>query len=224
MKPASQSIVRNVLLPMMLLVMSAATANDVSIKVTGSNGKPVADAVVYLQPLAGTTIPPTLATRPTKPATIEQIDREFVPYVIPVRAGTTVNFPNRDPLMHHVYSFSTVKSFEIKLYSSELPRGIVFDKPGIVTLGCNIHDWMLGYIFVADTPWFAKTAANGAARIADAVAGEYEVHLWHPEQQAAIPPKPVRVEGRTNMELALSIDITPRKKKFKPPLNPAQYR
>jgi len=198
-----------------------AAAGDIAIKVTDSQGKPVADAVASVLPLAGVEPPPARAGRS---ATIEQIEREAVPHVMAVRAGTTVNFPNRDPLMHHVYSFSSVKNFEIKLYSGELPRGIVFDKPGIVTLGCNIHDWMLGYLFVADTPWFAKSGAAGTARIADLLPGEYEVRLWHPDQRAAVPAKPIRVDNRSNQELPFSIDIVSRKKKFKPPLNPAQYR
>jgi plastocyanin len=222
MKQANPSITRIWLLPI-LLAATSALAVDIDVKVFDLQGKAVADAVVQAHALAGNPAPPP-AARPSRTATIEQIDREFVPYVMPVRTGTTVNFPNRDPLMHHVYSFSSVKNFEIKLYSGELPRGIVFDKAGIVTLGCNIHDWMLGYIFVADTPWFAKTGASGAARIADLSPGEYELRLWHPDQRATAPAKPIKVDARTNTEWLLTIDVGVRKKKFKPPLNPAQYR
>jgi plastocyanin len=221
MKPAIPSIVRAWLPPLALFAACTASANDIIVRVANKEGKPVADAVVYFHSQGS---PQAATARPSRPATIEQIDREFVPYVMAVRAGTTVNFPNRDPLMHHVYSFSSVKNFEIKLYSGELPRGIVFDKPGIVTLGCNIHDWMLGYIFIADTPWFAKTAADGTARIADLPAGDYEIRLWHPEQRGGVAAKPVRHDGRTNQELGLTADVSLRKKKFKPPLNPAQYR
>ncbi len=188
--------------------------------VVDAGGRPLADAVVTATPLPGTVVPP----RTPRTATMEQIDREFVPYVMPVRTGTTVNFPNRDPLMHHVYSFSRVKNFEIKLYSGELPRGIVFDKAGIVTLGCNIHDWMLGYIFVADTPYFAKTDAGGTAQLGELAAGEYDVQAWHPDQRATAAPKPARVDGLSNIGISFTINVATRKPKFKPPLNPAQYR
>lgn len=188
--------------------------------VVDTAGRPLADAVVAATPLPGTVVPP----RTSRTATMEQIDREFVPHVMPVRTGTTVNFPNRDPLMHHVYSFSRVKNFEIKLYSGELPRGIVFDKPGIVTLGCNIHDWMLGYIFVADTPYFGTTDASGMAQLGELAAGEYEVQAWHPDQRATVLAKPARADGRSSIGMSFTIDVAPRKAKFKPPLNPAQYR
>ena len=102
-----------------------------------------------------------------KLAAIAQVDREFVPYMTVLQTGTTVTFPNRDPIQHHVYSFSPAKSFEIKLYSGKSPSEILFDKPGVVTLGCNIHDWMIGYMLVVSTPYFAKTDAGGIARLRD---------------------------------------------------------
>jgi plastocyanin len=197
-----------------------AFANTVAVKVVSENGAPVPDAVVYAQPISGTNVP---AASP-KAATMEQVDREFVPHVLAIRVGTKVNFPNRDPLMHHVYSFSKVKNFEIKLYSGELPHAIVFDKPGVVTLGCNIHDWMLGYIFVAETPYFAKTDASGAAALKDLVPGEFELRVWHPDQRTASTAKPLRFDSRNNVDLAFTVEVVPQKRKFKPPLNPTQYR
>ncbi len=189
-------------------------------KASDASGNPLADAVIYALPKAGTPIP----ARVPRPMAIEQKDREFVPYVTPVQAGTTVNFPNRDPLLHHVYSFSPAKSFEIKLYSGDAARGILFDKPGTVTLGCNIHDWMIGYILVVESPWFAKTGSDGRALIGEIPAGEFEVHLWHPTQRAAIDPKPVKLDARTSAELEFKIDIAPRKKPFKPMLDGTRYK
>jgi plastocyanin len=83
------------------------------------------------------------------------IDREFTPYVSVIQTGTRVEFPNRDPIQHHVYSFSPAKTFEIKLYSGRSPESILFDKPGVITIGCNIHDWMIAYVLVVPTPYFA---------------------------------------------------------------------
>ena len=147
-------------LSLSLLALAAAAANAATLQaqVKDAAGKPLADAVVYA--IAGA----TYEVKPSKaPVAVEQIDREFVPYVTVIQMGTTVTFPNRDPILHHVYSFSPAKSFEIKLYTGKSPVEVVFDKPGVVTLGCNIHDWMIGYIAVVPTPWFGKTDAAGTA-------------------------------------------------------------
>ena len=189
-------------------------------KVSDASGNPMADAVIYALPKSGTGIP----ARIPRPMAIEQKEREFVPYVTPVQTGTTVNFPNRDPLLHHVYSFSPAKSFEIKLYSGDAPRGILFDRPGTVTLGCNIHDWMIGYILVVDTPWFAKTDNSGRGTIGEIPVGEFDVHLWHPTQRIATAPKPVKIDARGSAELEFRVDITPRKKPFKPMLDGTRYK
>ena len=202
--------------------MSGAPAMAASViaSVTDASGAPVADAVVYAKPMTGTIVPSRVASH----ASIEQLDREFVPYVTAVQKGTTINFPNRDPLLHHVYSFSPAKQFEIKLYSGDPARGILFDKTGIVTLGCNIHDWMLGYILVVDTPYFAKTDQTGVARISELVAGEYEIHVWHPQQRENVAAKPSRLDAKSNAETQLTLQVALRKQKFKPPASPIQYK
>ena len=143
--------------------------------VTDEKGKPIEDAVVSLMPLgAPLTLPPATG------AVMDQHDKEFVPYVLPVYVGTRVNFPNRDNIRHHVYSFSSPKKFELPLYIGTPATPVVFDKPGGVALGCNIHDWMLAYIYVLTTPHFAKTAADGKARLDGLAHGSYEARVWHP--------------------------------------------
>ena len=92
---------------------------------------------------------------------VDQINLEFVPHVKPVVVGSPVYFPNKDDVRHHVYSFSPAKRFELPLYSGTPAAPVVFDRPGIVAIGCNIHDWMLGYIYVAETPYLA---AHGGRR------------------------------------------------------------
>ena len=197
-----------------------ASAASVVVTLTDQKGAALADAVVYARPTAGTRVP-----MPTqKPVAVEQKDREFVPYVSVVQTGTTVTFPNRDPLLHHVYSFSSAKNFEIKLYSGEASRSILFDKAGVVTLGCNIHDWMLGYILVVETPYFEKSGSDGRASINDMVAGEFEIHVWHPNQRAAARMKPVKLDARINIVLDFTLDVVPRKKPFKPALDGIRYK
>lgn len=108
-----------------------------------------------------------------------QKDKAFVPRLRVIQTGSAVNFPNFDTVRHHVYSFSPTKPFEIKLYAGTPASPVVFDKPGTATLGCNIHDRMLGYIHVVDTPYFGVTDANGAVSI-DIPPGEHRVRVWLP--------------------------------------------
>lgn len=149
--------------------MQAAT---LSVAVVDKAGAPVADAAVFAMPLGAKP-----AQKPGR-ASIDQVNKEFVPLLSVMQVGTTVTFPNHDNIRHHVYSFSPAKVFELKLYSGQPAQPIVFDKPGIVVLGCNIHDWMISYVVVVDTPYFARTDASGKAQI-DLPQGEYDVKLWH---------------------------------------------
>jgi hypothetical protein len=111
---------------------------------------------------------------------VDQSDREFVPYVKPILVGTSVRFPNKDNIRHHVYSFSSTKKFELPLYAGTPAAPVIFDKPGVVTLGCNIHDWMIGFIYVADTPYFGKSGADGIVLLSNLPPGDYTVRVWHP--------------------------------------------
>jgi len=103
-----------------------------------------------------------------------------------VLVGTRVAFPNRDKVQHHVYSVSPAKRFEIPLYIGDSKEAIVFDHPGVVTLGCNIHDWMVAYVVVLSTPYFAKTGADGSALVAALPPGHYRLSVWHPRLKAAV--------------------------------------
>jgi len=155
---------------------------------------------------------------------IEQIDREFTPYVSVIQTGTRVEFPNRDPIQHHVYSFSPAKTFEIKLYSGRSPESILFDKPGVITIGCNIHDWMIAYVLVVPTPYFAPVNSAGNALLRDLRPGAYEVHAWHPRQKAAPAPVALSLEGAaSSLGAAFNVEVEPRKPRYKPPLDRLRY-
>lgn len=156
-------------------VQAQGRAGPVEASVTDDKGKPIEDAVVSLIAPGAPAAAPAPAT-----AVMDQHDREFVPHVLPVYVGARVNFPNRDNIRHHVYSFSAPKKFELPLYIGTPAAPLVFDKPGVVALGCNIHDWMLAYIYVLTTPHFAKTAADGKARVDGPAPGTYEARVWHP--------------------------------------------
>jgi plastocyanin len=169
---------------------AAASAESLSVAVTDAAGAPLADAVVWAVPQGA---PAPAAATPPATAAIDQIKRRFVPAVSVVRTGTAVSFPNMDNIRHHVYSFSAAKAFEIKLYSGVPSEPIVFDKPGLVVLGCNIHDQMVGHLMVVDTPHFALSGADGTARLASLPPGAYQVHVWHPDH-AADAPSSLRVD------------------------------
>jgi plastocyanin len=201
-----------------LAAPAALRAASVQAQVRDAARAPVADAVIYATPAAG----PTEA-RAGRQAAIEQVDREFVPYVNVVQTGTSVSFPNRDPILHHVYSFSHAKTFEIKLYTGKSPGAIVFDKPGVVNIGCNIHDWMIAYLLVVSTPYFAKTNASGMAQLRDLPAGSYELRVWHPEQRAAAEAQALSLEAAAAPTVAFVVDTLPRKARYKPPLDRMKY-
>ena len=158
-----------------------AHASEIAARVTDSRGKPVVDAVVVAVPADANA---RTGTRPHE-AVVDQVDKEFVPRVMAIFVGTSVTFPNHDDVRHHVYSFSAAKRFELPLYSGVPAKPVVFDKPGVVVLGCNIHDWMIGYIYVSESPYFAKTASDGKAVISDLPPRTYVVRVWHPEQDEA---------------------------------------
>ncbi len=179
-------------------------ALEVSVK--DDKGRPVKDAVVYAAAKGGVAPPPQGAA-----AVIDQVDKEFVPRVTAVRAGTAVSFPNRDRIRHHVYSFSPVKTFEIPLYKGVPSRPVLFDKPGVVALGCNIHDWMSAHVFVAETPFFAVTGPDGKARIDGLDPGEYAVEVWHPRMKG-VPRstrKSIAVKGDKGPETSFVIQQAP---------------
>ena len=184
------------LLPCLLLFFALqAPGAELSSQITDSKGGPVADAVVSLIPL-DTPAPPVAATASTE---IAQQDQEFIPYVTVIQAGTHVVFPNRDTVQHHVYSLSKAKKFELPLYNPGQKESMVFDIAGLVTVGCNIHDWMISHLIVVPTPWFAKSDAAGAARV-EAPAGRYRLELWHPRLATPLSKEVVLTDGTPTKE------------------------
>ncbi len=163
-------------LPIAHAATEAPTA-DIAVTVVDDKAAPVADAVVVAVPLDGNLRLP----RPPATEVVDQVDKEFLPKVKPILVGSAVTFPNHDNVRHHVYSFSAAKRFELPLYAGVPARPVLFDKPGVVVLGCNIHDWMIGYIYVSDSPYYAKTDAQGHALLTDLPPRAYAVRVWHPQ-------------------------------------------
>lgn len=170
-------------LPAMLALVSAAQAATLQVNVTDDAGKPLPGAVVFLESREA-----ARAVRPLEGMEIAQQNRSFVPGVRVVTRGTSVTFPNRDTVRHHVYSFSPAKKFELKLYIGTPANPVLFDQPGVVVLGCNIHDDMVGWVLVLDTPFFGQSADNGRVVLADVPEGSYRLRVWHSHLPVGTPP------------------------------------
>ncbi len=171
--------------------------------VNSDGGGPVKDAVVFALPLDANGKP----VAPPKPIDIDQVDKEYVPYVTAVQVGTAINFPNHDQIRHHVYSFSDAKTFEIPLYRGTPRDPILFDQPGAVPLGCNIHDWMSAYVFVSETPYFALTDAAGRANLAGLPPGDYAVRVWHPRLKGDPEATSQRISAASDSDSSLTFSI-----------------
>lgn len=174
------------------LADGVALAGGLEIEVVDAGGAPLEYVALALLPAAAGAAP----ERPAAPAAvIVQRDKTFIPLVTTVSTGTAVSFPNEDTVRHHVYSFSEARTFELKLYIGTPAKPVVFDRPGLVVLGCNIHDHMVAYVMVADTPWVASTAADGRARFEAVPDGDYALQYWYPGwADFSEPPRlPLRV-------------------------------
>jgi hypothetical protein len=145
---------------------------------------------------------------------VAQKDLTFVPFVTAVQKGSAIEFPNQDKTRHHVYSFSPAKVFELKLYAGKPEAPVIFEKAGVVALGCNIHDYMQAYVYVGTSPFLAVTNVDGVATFAELPAGEYQVKLWHPWQQS--DPVIGKVSIPLTSETLLQIDVLRQQKPTKP--------
>ena len=163
-------------------LIARAQAGSVAAEILDQNGAPLANAVVMLVAEAKSDVAP-----PTHLATdkiIDQRDETFLPLVTIVPRGGRVTFSNNDPTMHQVYSFSAIRQFEFTLAKGQKSAAVQFDKSGVAAIGCNIHDHMIAYVFVSDSPWTGLSGADGRVTFADVPAGLYVAQLWHPR----LPP------------------------------------
>ena len=191
-------------LPAALLVLCAcATSNagEIVVEVTDQTGKPLPEAVAYAYAVSGAPKPASATT-----AKIDQVSKQFVPQVTIVQTGTSVDFPNSDNIRHSIYSFSTPKVFTQKLYSGKQAPPVVFDKPGLVLLGCNIHDQMVAWVVVVDTPYNGKSGADGKVALKNLPAGDYNVNAWYPALGFEPFIRKVAVEATGATSVAVKLD------------------
>ena len=151
-----------------------ALAATLAITVHTADGHALPGAVITAWPAEATARHPAPAH-----AVMDQVNRAFVPDLLVIPVGSTVTFPNSDSVSHQIYSFSPARRFQLPLYRGKPYPPVHFDTPGVVTLGCNIHDEMLAYLVVTDAPYFGRTDTSGTWS-AEVTRGRYRIAVWHP--------------------------------------------
>lgn len=193
------------------------------VEITDSEGEPISEAVVEIL------VPESIFAEfnVISSAQVDQVDKEFVPTVSTVVVGSEVSFPNSDEILHHVYSFSPVKSFNIPLYGQGDNDDFAetFDQVGVVEIGCNIHDWMLAYIYVGETNLMAISDTTGQANIDSIPSGEYEVKIWHPRLAEEIDLQTVHIEPGVDASIQIQLELArDRRVRRAPSANRNRYR
>jgi plastocyanin len=158
------------------LPLGVASAAELTLSVRDANDHGIEGAVLIADP-EGAVEKKHIA----RVAVMDQINMQFVPDVLVIQTGSSVDFPNSDQIQHQVYSFSAPKKFQLSLYAGHKYPPVIFDRPGLVTIGCNIHDSMLAYVYVTDAPYFGKSDEHGTLVLRDLPAGNYTLTAWHPE-------------------------------------------
>ncbi len=188
------------------LIPFAASAAEpgVSGRVVAPDGKPVAGAIVFVQANPSDADGAQVQSEHAR-AAMDQVDKAFVPGVLPVVVGTEVRFPNHDQIHHHVYSFSRTKTFELPLYKGQDAQPVLFDKAGVVKIGCNIHDWMSAVILVLPNTHFAVTDADGRFTLGNLPAGAHTLAAWHERSRTKVDETLQPVSAGTEISFTLSL-------------------
>lgn len=224
-----KNILRNrlTLLGLCLLVgvVQNSAAQSLTVVLKDIEGAPVGDAVVEVL------IPEELRADFSElgDVKVDQLDKEFIPHVSTVVAGSRVSFPNSDDILHHVYSFSPLNTFNIPLYGKDRQAEYsqAFDKSGVVEIGCNIHDWMLAYVYVAETTLNGISNDSGSVELRDLPVGKFEIRIWHPrlgeEDIANTRSVEFTQDNKLNLEITLELQRDRRVRRA-PSSNRSRYR
>lgn len=203
----------------LLCVATQAAAEPWNVTVVDQDGRPVPDALVMLND--GTVMPPAAAS-----LEVAQRNAEFEPRIAVVSRGTAVQFPNRDRARHHVYSFSSARTFEIELYKGTPSDPVAFEQNGIVTIGCNVHDWMYGVIYVIDTPFYGVSTSQGRAVVPRPAGDQFELTVWHPDQADGGVTRSVTLnaDNASGTDVTISMRPTAPRPSRPSPIKPPEHR
>ena len=181
---------------LLLVVYKTVSAGSLIVQVTDKSGAALDNAVVYAEPAIAET-----KSKAPHVVDIAQRSRRFVPLVTVVQTGTLISFPNYDSIKHHVYSFSAAKMLDLPLYFGKPAAPQLFDKAGTVILGCNIHDRMIAYVQVVNTPYFGTSDAAGTVKLDGLPAGNYQLKAWYyglPTNQQVMTQSVTLTDGPLN--------------------------
>ena len=189
---------RHIVFLALLGTATASWAGSIAGKVNWRGAADYSNAVIYAEknPKEGVSAAKTSAV-------MDQVNLLFVPHVLPVAVGTTVSFPNSDEVRHNVFSPSPAKRFNLGTYPRGASREVVFDKPGEVTLLCNVHAEMSAYVLVLEIPHFTVSAKDGSFSLKDLPPGNYSVTAWH-ERFKSVSAS-VEVKGSETVPLDLTL-------------------
>ena len=190
---------KKTLLALLVLAMALpAAAGDLHGKVVCKGARDCADAVVYVGAIAGKTFP-----APKEHAKIDQKNLVFVPHVLPVLVGTTVDFLNSDAVLHNVFTpDACAEKFNLGTWPQGQSKSYTFAKECAAVLLCKVHPEMEAWVVAVPTPYFASVKADGTYRIGDVPDGSYTVKAWHPKLKAA--DKPGTVAGATDLNFEIA--------------------
>ena len=186
-----------------LLCIAKSLAADLQITIKDQNNEPVTNVVVKLVAMNH-----KVKLVPDEQI-IDQIDKEYVPQVVVVIKGGNVSFPNKDNIKHHVYSFSQAKQFELPLYEGTPANPVSFEKEGVVVLGCNIHDWMRGYIYVSDSPYVLIGDEQGQVKFSNLPQDSYLVSIWHPQIKSSFETVKISLTQEQSIKEGYQIELKP---------------
>ncbi len=165
----------------LLLASASSNAAEFEVTVLDRHGEPVPDVAVYIQSNGDDELRAAAAL-----AVMQQLDYQFDPELLVVQTGTRVQFPNHDVVAHHVYSFSKPNNFVLPMFKGGMRPQVEFDHAGVVTVGCNLHDHMVGYILVVDSDVFGKTDHDGKVHLETDNPHGLTVNIWNPSLKLEI--------------------------------------
>lgn len=182
-----------------LLSTTDGSGGDVRGRVTVLGGKGLEHVVVYIEAVDGKTFP-----APVKPAVLDQVRMTFVPHVLPILVGTTVEFPNSDSTRHNVFSPSKPKRFNLGTYPAGVTKRVAFERPGVVSLLCNVHAEMSAYVIVLQNPHYSMLDKRGVYRIENVPRGRYKLVVWH--EKLKTKEKQIEIPERGEIVVDFSLD------------------
>jgi hypothetical protein len=187
---------------LIVLLSPVLHATEVTVKVVDPENRPIVDMIVYLMPLEEQSVD----EYKVPPLVINQAERKFKPYLSVVQKGLALTFNNEDDITHQIYSASASNRFSLRVKSGDKKSIEPLKNTGKILMGCNIHDWMGGYLLVLDTPLYTKTNEAGIAKIQVSEDGEYQLSVWHPQlmEEDQTHTRKININNSNNFDIKLS--------------------